>query len=197
MGHSVTGVEPDPAARAAAAAAGLTLLPGRAEALPERLPADGFDVVILRHVPDHCTDPARALSNAASLVAPGGRVVVEVPNNACAGATLFGPCWHWSDVPRHANFYTPKSRRAAMSGVGLQVERIEYAAHCRQFQLGWAAAQRAMGAALGDPRGAQFRRHAWLSLRTALARAERKYDSVRATARRVLAPLSLATGMSR
>mgnify|MGYP005858861937 CR=1 FL=1 len=184
MGHSVTGVEPDTAARATAIAAGVPTLPGTAEDPPGDLPPGGFDVVIMAHVLEHCLDPTRALANAARLTAPGGRVVLEVPNNACRGAAMFGQCWNWLDVPRHVNFFTPPSLRAAIEAAGLTVERTEFVGYSRQFEFGWAEAQATIGRALGDPRGAQAWRYRWLFLTTAFAAPDRKYDSVRVTARR-------------
>lgn len=172
-GHEVVGLEPDPAARARAASQGVPAMPGTAEDLPAALAGRLFDVVILLHVLKHCLDPMLALRNAAALLASGGRLVVEVPDNACHGAQVFGPAWHWLDVPRHLNFFTPPSLRAILSAAGLSVQAVEYTGYCRQFGADWDAAQRRIAAVTGQSQGRQGWRTPWLLARSASAASER------------------------
>jgi SAM-dependent methyltransferase len=63
----------------------------------------GFDAVIAYHVLEHFTDPLVALGQMRSLLKPGGRVYLEVPNVAEPGLPL---CEHWMwvhtfDFERH------------------------------------------------------------------------------------------------
>ncbi len=186
QGLDVAGVDPDGAACAAARRRGLAVWQGVAEALPGPVAGQRFDLVVLTHVLEHCLDPAAALAQAAARLAPGGRMMVEVPNNGCAGAKAAGACWHWLDVPRHLNFFTESSLRALVGQAGLVVERVEWWGYARQVHPDWIATEAQAeavfaGQATADAgRLARHRRRAWgLLARTLLAPAARRYDSVR------------------
>jgi 2-polyprenyl-3-methyl-5-hydroxy-6-metoxy-1,4-benzoquinol methylase len=188
-GYRVTGVDPDPKARSAAARKGVVVFVGYAEALPKALEPGPFDIVIMSHVLEHCQDPHRALENVAALLRPGGHLVCEVPNNACAGLALSGPAWHWLDVPRHLNFFTHDSLRLACEDAGLIVESHQYVGYYRQMTEAWILAEQAIWDALHErddpmpPRPSRWR--SWrLFVNTAFARDSTKYDSIRFVARR-------------
>lgn len=71
---------------------------------------------VLEHIEDHVT----ALRSMATLVKPGGRIILIVP------AFMFA----MSDVDiatGHVRRYTKKTMRAAMEEAGLQVEKLHYA----------------------------------------------------------------------
>lgn len=180
------GVEPDPQARQAAAARGLTVYSGTAETLPPDVAGQQWDVVVMLHVLEHCLDPMRALRNAHALLRPGGMLIVETPNNACLGMRLSGVSWHWLDVPRHLNFFTPASLEAACRLAGFQVCATQYWGYTRQFNRTWIATEAKIEAILkgrtpaARPRltGPMLRR-ALLLGRSAFAPPWLKYDSVR------------------
>ncbi|MEM6906498.1 MAG: class I SAM-dependent methyltransferase, partial [Pseudomonadota bacterium] len=71
-GASVTGIEPDPAARAQSEAAGLKIFPGTAEDMPDGVPEAAFDFVVMSHVLEHTRDPGKALANARAMLREGG-----------------------------------------------------------------------------------------------------------------------------
>jgi len=201
LGHRVCGVEPDPDARRVAQERGLEVLDGTAEDLPAAITARRHDVVVLFHVLEHCIDPVLALRNVQGLLKDGGIVLIEVPNNACRGAALFGTAWAWLDVPRHLNFFTPRSLERIVSAGGLVSEGLEYSGYTRQFSTGWAAMQRQIAAVVADPRGRQTWRYPLLLALTAFAGSAAKYDSVRIRARRhpavAPAPSTLVTPPAR
>jgi 2-polyprenyl-3-methyl-5-hydroxy-6-metoxy-1,4-benzoquinol methylase len=186
-GHTVIGVEPDEAARSVAQQRGLTVLPGTAEALPAGLAGQSFDLIVLTHVLEHCLDPVQALRNATALLAPGGKLVVETPNNAAVGRKRAGPTWRWLDVPRHLNFFTPHSLQSAARLAGLQPLTLEYRGYTRQFQPDWIADERLIrerllenGTPAADLPPANSSRRAWQLLwRTLSAESAERYDSVR------------------
>ena len=184
------GVEPDPAARAISAARGVTELEGTAEELPGSIADGSVRLANLTHVLEHCIEPATALRGIHDKLCPGGVLVVEVPNNECAGARQHEACWHFLDVPRHLNFFTTASLVRMVEEAGLVVERIEYCGYGRQVMREWLETQRlireafvAMGATHLRDRN-RFRDALALLARTAFARPERKYDSVRVVARK-------------
>jgi SAM-dependent methyltransferase len=182
-GHRVVGLEPDPVARQLAVARGLEVHAGHAEELPDQIAGDTFDVVVLCHVLQQCLDPGRVLQNARKLLRPGGLLICETPNNEALGLQQSGACWRWLDVPRHLNLFTVASLVRFVAGVGLKVARVEFVGYTRQFKGAWLEAEARKRAALYPSRPAsrlwQSLRSWQLLARTALARRERKYDSVR------------------
>jgi len=187
-GHDAVGVEIDPLAREAAVRRGLRVVEGTAESLPA-LPAAAFDVVVMSHVLEHTIDPLRAIANAARLLKAEGRLIIEVPNNACASLSDRGVAWPWLDVPRHLNFFTGRSLRAIARSANLELVRFEWTGYCRMFAQEWIGEERArwdhFAPSLNGsmpPRANKAR--AWsLLARTAFSPPGRKYDSVRMVAR--------------
>ena len=133
LGHVVRGVERDPVPGELARSQGLDVHPGFCEALPEPIQAQSFDLVIMSHVFHNCIDPALALHNVAGRLAPGGRLVCEVPNQACLGARWAGAAWEHLDVPRQVNVFTQRSLCRMIEQSALQVEEVQWTQYCRQF----------------------------------------------------------------
>jgi SAM-dependent methyltransferase len=178
-GYDTVGIEPDPAARLLANQFG-EVLEGTAEALPAKVAGMQFDVVLLSHVLEHCIDPAAALGNVKQLLAPGGTAIIEVPNNAAVAFETYGPGWFFADIPRHLQFLTESSLRRALAISGMRVTRVIYTGYTRQFLPEWLAAQKEIRAHLGLDGNGGAAGSAWgLLARTAFARDERKYDSIR------------------
>ena len=185
-------MEPDEQARRVASDLGVTVHDGTAEALPGPVAAGCFDCVVLSHVLEHCIDAHRALRNAHGCVRPGGWLICEVPNNQSLQARRMGVCWSHLDVPRHLNFFTPRSLRSAAERAGFEVIEVQWTGYCRQFLPEHIKAQRAIYQTYrGNGRAAvpSMRWHssfeAWTQLLTsALSRPERKYDSARIIGRR-------------
>lgn len=136
-GHSVVGVEPDLDARKIATERGVTVYAGTAEQLPAEVVSQTFDAIFITHVLEHCVDPVAALGNSAELLAPNGKVIIEVPNHEALGFQKAGLTWRWLDVPRHLNFFTPNSLQAACRAAGLEPIGLEYRGYTRQFDANW------------------------------------------------------------
>jgi SAM-dependent methyltransferase len=178
-GYDVVGIEPDPAVRTLASRVG-EVFEGTAEDPPKAVAGREFDVVLLSHVLEHCTDPAAALRNVKRLLAPRGTAIVEAPNNAALGFELYGPGWFFADIPRHLQFFTEPSLRKALSRAGLRVTRVIYTGYTRQFAPQWMAAQKEIRKRTGLGADRAWVGNIWAHLaKTAFARPPRKYDSVR------------------
>jgi len=102
---------------------GLSMLVGSLEAIR---PDARFELIVLHHVLEHLPDPAGTLLACRRLLAPGGRIVVAVPNFASWQRAFAGPYWLHLDVPRHLGHFTPRSLRYAFSLAGLHLERLSF-----------------------------------------------------------------------
>src|SRR5262249_32152577 len=83
--------------------------------------AGSCSIVTLFHVLEHVPDPAEFLGAAGAIVAPGGSLVVQVPNARCLQAALLGRRWAGYDVPRHLVNFTPALLRRVVDSAGFRV----------------------------------------------------------------------------
>ena len=116
-GWSVAGVEvSESAARFAQETYGLPVYAGPLSDAPYA--PGSFDVVTIRHVLEHVPDPLGMVLDARRLLAPGGLLLVAVPNFDSLAARLFGPEWWWVDPPTHLYYFTRAtlSRLLAQAG---------------------------------------------------------------------------------
>ena len=73
---------------------------------------------------EHMPDPVDALSRARELLAPGGRVVIGVPNFGALDRRLFGASWDGLELPRHLYHFTRASLRNVLTTAGLATDSI-------------------------------------------------------------------------
>ena len=76
----------------------------------------GWGLVVLSSVLEHLPDLARSVRHIAGLVAPGGRVAVQVPDAASFGVNLREPFLEFS--LEHINYFTRGSLRNVMEPAG-------------------------------------------------------------------------------
>jgi SAM-dependent methyltransferase len=102
-------------------------VPALAAALP-RAPFAGnsFAGITMFHVLEHLSDPRAYLEAARSLLAPQGRLIVQVPNAASWQAVLLGRHWSGADVPRHLVDYGASHLTRLLSSCGFVVVRRKY-----------------------------------------------------------------------
>ena len=82
--------------------------------------------ITMFHVIEHLHDPRAYLAAARTLLAPEGRLVVQVPNAASWQARLLGPAWSGVDVPRHLFDYGGGNLERLLESCGFQVLRRKY-----------------------------------------------------------------------
>jgi methionine biosynthesis protein MetW len=91
-----------------------------------------FDHVIFADVLEHMADPQPVLQAAASLLSPGGSVLVSVPNVAFLPARLrlLRGRWDYEETgifdATHLRFFTVETARALLVDAGLRVERAAF-----------------------------------------------------------------------
>jgi SAM-dependent methyltransferase len=92
--------------------------------------------VVFWHSLEHLRAPGAALDHAARLLAPGGVLVVAVPNAASLQSRAFGDRWLALDLPRHLVHVPAGALLARIRAAGLHVERVS---HLRggQVLFGW------------------------------------------------------------
>jgi len=99
-------------------------------------PKDRFDEVIIWHVLEHLGDPRGALEEVYRILAPGGRLVVAVPNFASAQARWTGAAWFHLDLPRHLFQFPLAGLRDLLRQTGFAVESAHHFS-LRQNPFGW------------------------------------------------------------
>ena len=73
-----------------------------------QLPEGYFDAVVLGDVLEHLTRAGDALDRVAGLLAPGGVIVLQVPDAGSRVARFLGKRW-WSVIPTHIHYFTRAS----------------------------------------------------------------------------------------
>jgi SAM-dependent methyltransferase len=122
-GWRMTGVEPSPAACAAARTRGVDAREGTLESV--ELEPRAYDLVVFQHSLEHTADPCADLERVRAALAPGGVVVVTVPNFGCWQARRFGDRWYHLDLPRHRTHFTANGLQRLFDRVGLHLAEIE------------------------------------------------------------------------
>ena len=87
------------------------------------LPEGHFQAVVLGDVIEHLPDPGAALDRIASLLAPGGVVVLMLPDASSRLARLMGRRW-WSVIPTHVQYFTRASVRLLLERHGFAVAHV-------------------------------------------------------------------------
>lgn len=131
-GWMVTGVEVSPEAAKRAREAGLDVRVGTLE--EAALPAGSADVATLFHVLEHVADPVATAREVARVLAPGGVMLAHVPNFGSLNARLFREHWYELDVPRHVNFFTPRTLKRLVREAGLALRTLKTRAAAGDFR---------------------------------------------------------------
>lgn len=124
VGWTCSGIEMDPTAAARARQVTLDVFTG--DPLGAPFAPGSFDLVTAFHVLEHLPDPLGVLRRMLLWLAPGGSVVVEVPNVAGVGARLFGRYWSGLDLPRHLVHFTPVTLTALAERAGGRVVAVSH-----------------------------------------------------------------------
>ena len=85
-----------------------------------------FDLVSLLHVLEHVPNPRQTLSEIATLLAPGGTLLLVLPNAASIEAQFFGTSWYHLDLPRHLWGFTPNTLVRLVETCGFVVQTVAY-----------------------------------------------------------------------
>jgi SAM-dependent methyltransferase len=131
-GCRTLGIDPSPAAAERARQYGVEVRVGTLQSL--QLPPGGFDVVIMSHSLEHVPDPADEIAEARRLLAPGGRLLVAVPNGDAVRLRVDGPNWSCLMAPVHFWFFDAASLGTLLVQHGFDVDSVRTAT--RPYTLG-------------------------------------------------------------
>ena len=96
------------------------------------LPLGHFDAVCMGDVLEHLTDTDRALARMRELLAPGGVLVLAVPDAGSRIARVLGKRW-WSVIPTHIHYFTRQSITTMLDRAGYDV--LETATDPKSFTI--------------------------------------------------------------
>ena len=114
------GIDPGEAAASSAARRGARVHRGSLRDQPWQ--PQSFRLIVFQHSLEHIVDPLDALRRARTLLEPGGRLVVAVPNWACwQRRLLFRSRWFPLDLPRHQQHFSVRSLRRLAADLDLEV----------------------------------------------------------------------------
>lgn len=119
-GWDVTGLDAFPApVHRIRARLGLPVLVGTLPH-PQLRPAS-FDVITMWQSLEHVHYPREVLQEAHDLLAPGGKLLVAVPNIESVPFAWFGQSWFGLDLPRHLTHFSPVTLRWMLERTGFRV----------------------------------------------------------------------------
>lgn len=120
LGMDARGVEPSPiAAKKATDAGRRSVFCGTLE---EARFEDGlFDCISMFHVLEHVHDPSSLLAECRRVLAPGGELVVAVPNYDSIVRRIVGSTWGGLDLPRHLHQFRMSSLERVADRAGLKI----------------------------------------------------------------------------
>jgi 2-polyprenyl-3-methyl-5-hydroxy-6-metoxy-1,4-benzoquinol methylase len=122
-GWDVIGLEPDQQARAFAMKRYKVDLSPVGELF--NLPNGTYDAITMWHVLEHVHQLHEYAEHLKHLLAPGGKLIIAVPNYTSKDARMYKSYWAAYDVPRHLYHFSPTSMRTLMDLHGMKVVNIQ------------------------------------------------------------------------
>jgi SAM-dependent methyltransferase len=188
LGWQVSGIEMDDAAAAMARRFSDEVYVG--DILSAPIGPGRFDVVTAFHVLEHVPDPVAVARRMLDWLAPGGLLIVEVPNAGGLGASLFGRAWSGLELPRHLSHFTPATLETVIRKAGGRVVWSWHQGKPRTYLWSLSALLRDRGwnrlAGLGESRAAYGVLKLGLEVLLPLVRLARRGEAIRVGAVRNL-----------
>ena len=125
LGTRCTGVEMSPwACRYGRERFGLTMF--NEDIMTVGLEPESFDIIVMSHVIEHLPDPPTIVKRLASLLKPGGLLMVCTPFSESIGARLFGRRWLYYLPNEHLHLFNDDSISYVLASSGLNVKVVEH-----------------------------------------------------------------------
>lgn len=91
-----------------------------------RFPANRFHLIVMSSFLEHEINPLPLLQRCRDRLAPGGHIIIKVPNYGCINRSLRGSKWCGFRWPDHVNYFTPATFRDMAARAGLRVARMNF-----------------------------------------------------------------------
>ena len=134
-GCEVYGVEADENARKIADRYGFNVHIGLFD--PSQYEPEYFDYVTMDQVFEHIVDPLKTLQEIRSVLKPGGKLIVAVPNPSAFGCYFFGCYWGGWHLPFHRHFYSRCSMKNLAENAGYEVVSMKSATESVNLLHNW------------------------------------------------------------
>lgn len=89
-----------------------------------KLPTDSYNLVLMNHVLEHLPDPLVALSGVRASMTSDGKLLLGLPNNDSAWASVFGTLWWAHCPPQHLWHFKVSHIERLLAHCGLQIEGV-------------------------------------------------------------------------
>ena len=89
-----------------------------------QLPPSSFEAITLWHVLEHVHDLHGYMETMKSLLKPGGKLFIAVPNYTSYDASKYKDFWAAYDVPRHLYHFSPTSMKKLFTLHNLIMDRM-------------------------------------------------------------------------
>ncbi len=83
-----------------------------------------FDVVTMWDVVEHMSDPGSNIVKAASVLKPGGMLVLNTPDSGSFFAKMLGKNWHLIIPPEHIHYFNSKSMEKILDASGFKTVSV-------------------------------------------------------------------------
>ena len=127
FGWTVRGLEFSDSAAAAGRSAGLDISVG--DLTSAGLEPASFTTIAFYHSLEHVYSPTATLNAAYQALAPGGTLLVAVPNFGCSERQLFGRQWDWLQMPTHLYHFDRATLTRIVAGAGFSDIDVRYSFH--------------------------------------------------------------------
>lgn len=105
-------------------------LNGRVGTLPNAdLANESFDVVTMWASLEHVHEPLAVLKDVRRILAPGGRLYIQVPNIDSWDVRLFGKHSHLLELPRHLVHFNSRTLRKMLVAAGFEARTVRTQSH--------------------------------------------------------------------
>ncbi|MBZ4323438.1 class I SAM-dependent methyltransferase, partial [Streptomyces huiliensis] len=84
-----------------------------------------YDTVSMFHYLEHTTDPRAELTAARTVLAPGGHLIIEVPDPECLASAVLGRWWFPYFQPQHLHLMPLANLRRELEALGYGVVAVE------------------------------------------------------------------------
>jgi SAM-dependent methyltransferase len=124
--RNVAGVEPGLEASQIARDRGLEVVTGDLDSAG--FDSGSFDTVLVSHTLEHVRDPVAFMLEVQRILAPGGCVLLWLPNVDSIEARLLGHYWIGFDAPRHLSTFSVGTLGRTLATTGFHLEEVRHEA---------------------------------------------------------------------